>query len=349
MRFERRESTSVLLSVLAPLGALAASFIISAGIIAWSGADPISAYRHIFLGAFGTRFAMTETLTRTVPLILTGLAVTVAFRARLWNIGAEGQLYAGAVLAVVLGSGTLAWPAYLLVPFLFLTGAIAGALCLLGPTLLKTRLGVDEVVTTLLLNFVILLAVSALLDGPLKDPSAMGWPQSYPVLDELRLPLLMRASRLHVGIVLALALVVAVWFIVNKTIWGYEIRAVGANPIGARFAGLPIGGAMVRVALLSGGLAGIAGVTEVLGPKGDLTIDLSPGYGYSGIVVAMLAVLHPLGVPPAALFVAAMFVGADAMSRALAVPSYIAEVITSIALLTMLVAVMLARYRIRRS
>lgn len=349
MRFELRERPSLALTMLAPASALVASFLICAAAIAWSGASPLKAYWHIFVGAAGSKFAITETLTRATPLILTGLAVAVAFRARLWNIGAEGQLYAGAVVAATLGAGALQLPGLLLIPLIILTAMLAGALVLLGPAVLKLRLGVDEVVTTLLLNFIILLIVSALLDGPMKDPMAMGWPQSPPVLDEARLVKLVPASRLTIGILVALAMVAVVWFINVRTIWGYEMKAVGANPGGARFAGVPVNAAMMRVALLSGALAGMAGALEVLGVKGDLTLDLSPGYGYSGIVVAMLAALHPVGVIPSAILVAGIFVGADAMSRVVGVSSYIADVITAVSLLCMLVALMLVRYRIRWS
>lgn len=347
MRFELREKSSVTLSFLAPAGALVMSFIISATAIAWSGVSPLEAYWHIFIGALGSKLAITETLTRTTPLIFTGLAVAIAFRAKLWNIGAEGQLYAGAVIGVALGSGLIDLPGFLLIPLLLICGAAAGALLLLGPAILKTRLGVDEVVTTLLLNFIVILFVSALLDGPMKDPMAMGWPQSPPIIDAVQLPILVPASRLHLGLVFALVAAVGAWILNTRTIWGYEMKAVGANVTASAFAGLPINATILRVALVSGGIAGIAGVVEVIGTKGDLTLDLSPGYGYSGIVVAMLAALHPITVVPAAIFVAGIFVGADAMSRAMGVSSYIADVITAVSLLCMLVAVLFVRYRVR--
>lgn len=347
MRFELREQPSLALSLVAPAIALLLSFVISAGAIAWSGASPLLAFWHIFVGALGSKFAITETLTRATPLIFTGLAVAVAFRSRLWNIGAEGQLYAGAVVAIVLGTGTLDLPGPLLILILLAMGAAAGALVLLGPTLLKIHLGVDEVVTTLLLNFVIVLFVSLLLDGPLKDPMAMGWPQSPPIVDDARLAVLVPASRFHFGSLLAVAAALSVWLLSTRSVWGYEMKAVGANIRAARFLGMPVDATMVRVAMLSGALAGLAGVVEVIGVKGDLTLDLSPGYGYSGIIVAMLAVLHPLGIIPAAVFVAGIFVGSDAMSRTVGVSSYIAEVITAVSLLSVLLALVFVRYKVR--
>jgi simple sugar transport system permease protein len=222
----------------------------------------------------------------------------------------------------------------------------AGALLLLGPALMK-RLGVDEVVTTLLLNFIVLLAVSALLDGPMKDPSAMGWPQSVALQDTLQLDRLIERSRVHTGLVAALGLALALWALLKFTTTGFEIRAVGANARAAAFAGMPVGWVTVKVALLSGALAGLAGAVEVAGRAHYVTLDMSPGYGYSGIVIAMLAMLNPLGVVAAAVFVAGILVGADSMSRAVGVPTYIADVIVSVSLIAMLVATMLTQYRVR--
>jgi simple sugar transport system permease protein len=235
-----------------------------------------------------------------------------------------------------------------MVPLVLVAGAAAGALLLLGPTLLKTRLGVDEVVTTLLLNFIVLLFVSLLLEGPLKDPMSAGWPQAEPIVEAAELPKLVQGQRLHAGLLIALVAALVMWFVEARTVWGFEMKAVGANPQASAFFGLRVDRVMLRVACFSGGLAGIAGVGEVAGLKGYLTLDLSPGFGYSGIVVAMLAQLHPLGVVAAAIFVAGVFVGADAMSRAVAVPSYIADVIVAVSLLSMLVAMLLLRFRLRR-
>ena len=346
MRLERRPSTPAALLVAAPLGAIVFTLVVTSLLVAWAGAPVGRAYALLLEGGFGSRFALTETLTRATPLIFTGLAAAVAFRARLFNIGAEGQLYAGALAAVAVGA--LDAPAWLLFPAMLAAAALAGALLLLGPALLKSRLGVDEVVTTLLLNFIVLLFVSALLDGPMKDPGAMGWPQSVALPDALQLGKLIERSRVHTGLLAALALAAALWALLKYTTLGFEIRAAGANPRAARFAGLPVGATAVKVALLSGALAGLAGAVEVAGRTGYVTLDMSPGYGYSGIVIAMLAMLNPLGVVVAAVFVAGMLVGADSMSRAVTVPTYIADVIVATSLIAMLVATMLTQYRVRR-
>jgi simple sugar transport system permease protein len=232
---------------------------------------------------------------------------------------------------------------------MIVAGMAAGAALLLVPALAKTRLGVDEVVTTLLLNFVALLFVSLMLDGPMKDPTAMGWPQSLTLPEELEFGKLLERSRVHSGLIIAIVLAVALWIVNARTTLGYEMRAVGANAKAARFAGISVNTVMLKTALLSGALAGLAGVGEVAGRAGYLTLDMSPGYGYSGIVIAMLAGLNPLGVVLAAIFVAGVIVGADSMSRAVGVPTYLVDVIVAVSLLSMLVATMLARYKVRWS
>ena len=347
MRLEPRDHVSLLMAIAGPVCAVLAAMAICSLLILWSGSSVSDAYALLFKGALGSRFAVSETLTRTTVLMLTGLAAAVAFRAKLWNIGGEGQLYLGACAATMFGTGLLEWSPYLLVPTLFLAGALAGGLLLLVPTLLKTHLKVDEVVTTLLLNFIVLLLVNYLVFGPWKDPMAMGWPQAAPIIDQGLLPKILDRTRLHAGFLVALASAVLTWVLMRFTVWGYEIRAVGANPEAARFAGVPVNRTIIRTALISGGLAGMAGVCELIGLKGYLTLDLSPGFGYTGIVVAMLAGLHPLGVVLSAFFVAVVFNGADSMSRALSVSNYIAEVITAVSLLTVLVSMLLTRYKIK--
>ena len=350
MHFEPRHTVSRLAQLGAPVLALGFTLLVTSLLVAWAGAPVGRAYALLIEGGFGSRFAWSETLTRATPLILTGLAAAVAFRARLFNIGAEGQLYAGALAAVAVGGwhagAGAALPAWLLFPLMMAAAAMAGALLLLGPALLKSQLGVDEVVTTLLLNFVVLLFVSMMLDGPMKDPSAMGWPQSVALPDDLQLGKLLARTRVHSGLLWAALLALALWALLKFTTLGFEIRAVGANARAAAFAGMPVGRVTLKVALLSGALAGLAGAIEVAGRTGYVTLDMSPGYGYSGIVIAMLAGLNPLGVLAAAVFVAGILVGADSMSRAVNVPTYIADVIVAVSLLSMLVATWLAQYRV---
>ena len=351
MRLEKRGKTSAIALVIAPVAAVAMTLLVAALLVLWAGAPVGKTYGLLFQGGFGSVFALSETFTRATPLILTGLAATVAFKARLFNIGAEGQLYAGALVAIAVGGlhgGTgLEWSSWVVFPLMMLAAALAGALLLLGPALLKTRLGVDEVVTTLLLNFIVLLLVSAMLDGPMKDPTAMGWPQSVALNGELELSKLVEGTRVHTGLIWATTLAVMLWAVFKYTTVGFSIRAVGANARAAAFAGVPVTGTVVLVAMLSGALAGLAGAIEVAGRTSYVTLDMSPGYGYSGIVIAMLAGLHPIGVLAASVFVAGVLVGADSMSRAIGVPTYIADVIVATSLLSVLVATLLTQYRVR--
>lgn len=351
MRLEPRASLSPAALLLAPIGAIAFTLLVSSLLVLWAGAPVGPTWAAVLRGGFGSSFALSETLTRAIPLILTGLAATVAFKARLFNIGAEGQLYAGALAAVAVGGlhggEGFAAPDALLFVLMLAAAALAGALLLLGPALLKARLGVDEVVTTLLLNFIVLLGVSALLDGPMKDPSALGWPQSVALKDGLELGKLLPGTRLHTGLLAALALAVLLWAAFKHTVFGFDLRALGANAHAAHFLGVRPLRTTVLVALASGGLAGLAGALEVAGRTGYVTLDMSPGYGFSGIVIAMLAQLHPLGVVAAAVFVAGVLVGADSMSRSVGVPTYIADVIVAASLISVLVAALLAQYRLR--
>lgn len=351
MRLEKRHQTSAAALLLAPIGAVLFTLAVSSLLVLWAGAPVGQTYGLLLQGGFGSVFALSETLTRAIPLMLTGLAATVAFKARLFNIGAEGQLYVGALAAIAVGGlhgGTgFALPPALLFVLMMLAAALAGALLLLGPALMKAKLGVDEVVTTLLLNFIVLLLVSWMLDGPMKDPTAMGWPQSVALMGELELSKLIPQTRVHSGLLWGVALAVGLWVLMKYTLLGFDIRAVGANARAAAFAGVKVTRTVVLVAMLSGALAGLAGAIEVAGRTSYLTLDMSPGYGYSGIVIAMLAALHPLGVVAASVFVAGVLVGADSMSRAMGVPTYIADVIVAASLISVLVATLLTQYRPR--
>ena len=350
MRLERRPHVPLALVAAAPLAAIAVALALAAGLIAAAGVNPLTAYGAMLTSAFGSRGGVTELLTRAAPLILTGLAAAVAFRARLWNIGGEGQFFLGAL--------AVAWAGHFLLPgvlggplgmaALMALGMAAGALWLAGPAYLRVRFGVDEVVTTLLLNFVAILFVGLMIEGPLRDPLAFGWPQSVPIDPDYRLPRLVERTRLHAGLLVALVAAGLIWLLLARSVFGAEARAVGHNVSAAGFAGVRLSRTVLGVACLSGGLAGLAGAIEVMGVTRAVTTTMSPGFGYAGIVVAMLAALHPAGVVAAAVFVAAVFVGADGMSRATGVPSFIADVIVALALLTMLVALLFTTHRIRR-
>jgi ABC-type uncharacterized transport system permease subunit len=346
LRLERRHPLPRWQQALLPVLAVAAALALCAVLVVWAGADLVAAYAALFAGALGSRFAILETLVKTAPLILTGLAVALAFRARFWNIGAEGQLYAGAVAATWVALGFPGAAPGLLLPALLLASAVAGGLWALVPGLLKARFRVDDVVTTLLLNYVMLYLVSALVDGPWRDPVSQ-WPQSPDIAEAAQLPILLERSRVHLGVPVAFLCAAMVWVLLSRTPLGYAIRATGANPRAAEFGGIRTTRVVALAALLSGGLAGLAGAGELAGIQFHLMEGLSPGYGYSGIVVAMLGGLHPVGVVLAAFFFGVVNNGAQTMSRATGVPTYLVEVMQGVTLLTMLAALLLNEYRIR--
>ena len=343
-RLERREQTPVLIQLLLPVVAVLSALALCSGLVRLAGTGVLKAYSLLFLSTFQSGYDLEDTLIKAAPLVLTGLAVAVAFRAKFWNIGAEGQLMAGAVAAGFLGERT-SLPAFSLVPLMLLGAAAAGALWAFLPALLKVRLKVDDVVTTLLLNSIMLYGVMALLEGPWKDPRG-GYPNSPSIRPAAEFPILVGAE-LHLGVFLALFAAVLVWWAMARTTLGFAIRAVGHNPVASAYAGIPVGRTLLVAAIISGALAGLAGAGEVGGVRYQVTSDLSSGYGYAGIVIATLAELNPLAVVPAALFFAVIFNGAGSMARSTGVPIYLADVIQGVALLTMVAGRLFTVYRLR--
>lgn len=346
-RLEEREQRSLRRQFLTPFIAVFIALLISSFFILLAGVNPLNSYKELFIGSFGSKNAVAETLSRATPIILTGLAASIAFRARFWNIGAEGQLYAGALAVTFFGTGIIELPAIIMIPFLFMVGAIAGGLLLLPLVILKIYYKVDEVVTTLLTNFIVILLVSYLLEGPWKDPMSLGWPQGASVIDQGILPQILSKTRLHLGFIFSIIFAILIWIVLSKHLIGYKIKAVGFNSSAASHSGIPVLKTIFIVALLSGGMAGMAGVTETAGLKGYLTLDLSPGFGYAGIAVAMLAGLHPIGVIASGIFLASIYVGADAMSRSMNVPTYLADVIVAITILCVLMSLVINQYKLR--
>lgn len=307
------------------------TFLLTAGPILLAGANPIEAYAQFLIVPLTSRFSALEVLVASTPILLTGTAVALAFRGGYWNIGAEGQLLVGAIAAAAVGQ-IAGMPQVLQVPLIILGGALGGAVWALGPALLRVRFGIDEVVTTLLLNPVALLLVNALLHGPWRDPVS-GFPESPRIVDAAEFPQLLERSRLHLGFVVAIVVVVTVGYVISRTPAGLRLRAVGLSPEGARFAGIDVSRTLLITALVSGAIAGIAGAGEVAGMQYRLTSGISPGYGYTGIVVATLGTLTMPGVTLAALFLGDLTVGASSAGRALGIPSQLGGVVQGTLLL----------------
>lgn len=328
--------------------AIGITFAITAGPILLAGANPIAAYGEFVVVPLTSQFTLLEILVSATPILFTGAAVAIAFRAGYWNIGAEGQLLLGAVAAAGIGTLVAGLPAVLTLPAMVAAGALAGAGWALVPALLRVRFGIDEVVTTLLLNPVALLFVNGLLHGPWRDPVS-GFPESPRIAVSAEFPALIDRSRLHLGFLVAIVVVVAAGFVLARTPAGLRLRAVGLSPHGARFAGINVRRTLLAAALVSGAVAGLAGVSEVAGIQHRLTGGLSPGYGYTGIVVATLGTLTMPGVALAALFLGDLSVGASSAARSLGIPSQLGAVVQGVLLLTTVALLALRRNRMTRS
>jgi ABC-type uncharacterized transport system permease subunit len=319
-------------------GALLAGLGVLALGLELTGYHPASALGALWSGAFGSWYAITSaTLVRSVPLIVIGLGLALSFRAGAFNIGAEGQFYAGAIAATWLGlhAGSLPWP---LAVAVVLAGAVlAGALWVAVPVLLRLRYGVLEVISTLLLNFVAEAMTSLMVQGPLQESQGI-YPQSDAISESARLPLL-PGTRLHAGILLALAGAVVLRHLFARTLWGFQLRAVGLGPRAAEISGRIDSRWIAAAALaLSGAIAGLAGGVEVAGVSYALFQNLSPGYGFTAIAVALLGRLHPLGVVLAALLFGALEAGAGAMQREAGVPAVAVYVVEAVVILVVLLA-----------
>jgi ABC-type uncharacterized transport system permease subunit len=346
VRIIKREPLPGWARIVIPIAAVVATLILSAIPILIAGGELFKSYFYLFYGALGTRFNLLETFVKASPLLLTGLAVAFAFRAKFWNIGAEGQLLAGALAATALGISLKSVPSFTVLPTVIVAGFLAGGLWAFIPAILKTKLKVDDVVSSLLLNYVMIDIMGALLFGPLQQPGS-SWPRSSEIIPAAKYPILLARSRFHLGVLIALMAVLVIWFVNTKTTFGYQNKAVGVNLRAARFGGIHTNAVILWTALISGGLAGLAGVGELCALQYRLIMDISPGYGYSGIVIAMLGNLHPVGVLFASLFFSIIIVGAQTMSRMTGVPVYIAEVIQGMALMIMLIFLLFTEYRVK--
>jgi general nucleoside transport system permease protein len=302
------------------------------------GYDAAAALEALWAGAFGSWYVFTSaTLVRAVPLTLIGLGIAVAFRAGAFNIGAEGQFYAGAIAATWVGLHVAGRPAPLAIGALLLAAVLAGAAWVAVPVWLKLRFGVLEVISTLLLNFVAESLVSLMVLGPLQERSHI-YPQSDPIALSARLPLL-GGTRLHAGYLLALLLSLILWFLFSRTLWGFQLRAVGMGPRAAEVSGGVDSQRMGAAALfISGALAGLAGGVEVSGVSYALFQNLSTGYGFTGIAVALLGGLHPAGVLVAGILFGALETGAGAMQRDAGVPAVAVYLVEAVIIIVALLA-----------
>ncbi len=351
LSLEPRVSVPRWLSPAATFAAVVAALVAGGVVIAIAGGDPIRSYGHIFVAAFGSVGVLSDTLVKATPLILTGLACAIAFRMRLWNIGAEGQFLMGAwgasavVLLPLVPDGA---PGFVVIPAMLIAGALAGAAWAFVPGILRARLGVNEIITSLMLNYVALFWVQYWVFGPWSEG---GFQQTRPFPQAAWLPRLtdfaegnpaLSGLTVHLGLVFGLIAACLLWMVLERGRWGYEIRLVGDSPQAARYAGIDIGRTIIAVFVVSGLLAGIAGMSEVSGVVHRLQDRISPGYGYTAIIIAYLARFRPFRVVVASILFGALILAGREIQ-----PSGVPAMIQGFVLFALIVAEVLVRYRIR--
>ncbi len=332
-----------------PLIAIALALIVGAGLILAYGASPLQAYAAMLSGSVGSVAAIANTGVRTAPLLLGGLGVALGFQAGLLNVGVEGQIYTGAAAATAVALTHLPVPSWMHVSLAVIAGFLGGAAWGILPAYLKAFRGVSEIVITLMLNYVAIQLASLLVHepSPLAKQNAF-YPQSPTILPSARLPVLIKGTSLHAGLLIGLALAVAIFLALRYTPFGYRTRMTGQNPEAARYAGVKVRWQIVLVLILSAGLGGLAGTGEVLGLKLALYDYFSNGLGYDGIAVALMANSHPLGVVLAALFFGALRAGAGKMQVAVGIETPIAQVIQALAVLFVIAIGFGERRRMRK-
>jgi len=325
-----------------PVWAVLAALLLGMVLVALAGANPVSAYRELMRGAFADLFGFATTLVKTTPLLFAGLGVAVALRAGLFNIGAEGQIYLGGLAAALVGLYVHGLPAILHIPLAMLAAFAGGGVWAFLPALLKVSRGVNEVITTLLMNYVGIYLVSFIVGGPLIEPGAP-YPYTRPLDPATNLPLLIPATDAHVGILIALGLALLLHVLFARTTLGFQLRAVGANPSAAAYAGVHVNRTLILAMVMGGGLAGLGGASEVMGLKHRLFEGFSPGYGYDAVVVAFLSNGQPLGAVAMAFFFGALRSGANIMQRSVGIPVAIVFAIQGLAVLFLAASLVVQR------
>lgn len=301
------------------IGAVLLALLVFGIMLLLFGKDPLRAYIDIFSSTLGSSYGLSEVLVKLIPLVFCALAVLLPARVGLVNVGGEGQLYLGAWLATWGALTFGAWPRPLALPLVILLGFVGGGLWAAIPALLRIKVGLNETISTLLLNYVAVLFVNLFIFGPWKDPASANFPQTKPFADAVLLPQYF-GTRVHLGLVLALVAVIVLYFVLKQTRWGFEMRAIGGNAEAARRKGLPIARYILINMVIAGGLAGLAGMGEVMAIQGRLRPGISPGYGYMGFLISWLAMQNPLGVVIMAFVMAVIALGGDTLQITQAMP-----------------------------
>ncbi len=333
----RREGSGLGREIVAPILALSASLLLGAVIIALQGINPLAAYGALLSGALGSVNRLTETLIIANPLALTALSFAVAFRAGLFNIGAEGQLQAGAIAATVVGLYPLFGSSLVKIPLAVVAAFAAGAVWGGIAGVLKTRLRVHEIVSTIMLNFIAINAVKYLAEDLLQEPTGE-FPQTEDIAEAVQFPSLFPPTRLHLGVLFTLICVAGAYVLIRRSTLGYALRMVGGNPEAARYGGIRVERTVLWAMFLSGGVAGLAGLGEIAGLHHNLQHGFSPQYGYTGIAVALLARAHPVAILLSAFLFGIFEQGAGAMERIHHVPAPLVTILMGMIILFILAA-----------
>ena len=323
------------LPLLYPLLAILAAFLIGGILIAIAGKSPVTAYRAMIYSAFGNRNNLGETLVKTVPLLLAGLGTALSFRAKIFNIGAEGQIFMGALGAAIVGLFLGDLPSVIGIPLALFAGFIAGGLWAGIAGFLKVRFSANEIIITLMMNYIALEITSYLVSGPWRDPTGTEAFTAH-FSEGTILPIVLPGSRLHAGILVAVLAVIIVAWVLRNTVYGYQITVVGANDEVARYSGMKTGLLVLLTMFISGGLAGLAGVSEVAGIHHRVLGSFSPGYGYIAIAIAMLGKSNPISVAVASFLFAALVIGVNGMQDLVGVPVSLVFIIEGLVLLFVL-------------
>lgn len=335
-------------NILVPIGAITVALMVSALILLASGYNPVISFAAMWQGAFGDLRTFTEVLIKATPLILIASGLAVAFRCSIWNIGAEGQFYMGAVFSTVVGIYLGFLPRVVLIPLILLAGMVGGALWGLLAGWLKVRFNTSEIVTTIMLNYVAIIGTSWLVTGPMIEEVGK-YPQTAKISPAAILPRILLPTRLHLGILIALVVAIVLYILLFKTTTGYGIRAVGLNANAARYAGINVSRNILLVMAISGGAAGLAGGVELSAIALRLYQQISPGFGYDGIAVSLLASNNPLGIILSGILFGALRSGSEMMQITAKIPSVLVFAIQGLIILAVVAfSTLQARYQSRK-
>lgn len=347
IRLEQRPEPSVGMVYVSPVIAVVLTILTSMVMFALLGVDPVKAIVTFFIEPISSLDGVAELCVKATPLILIGVGLSLGFQANVWNIGAEGQLVIGALAGGGLGLAFFDQSSVFLVPAMLVCGVLGGMAWAAIPAWLKTRFNTNEILTSLMLTYVGLLVLSYLVHGPWKDPEGQNFPESRLFHDSALLPILIDETRLNVGFLLALLVVVAGWVLISRHIIGFQIKVIGMAPMAASFAGFKEKRLIWLTLLISGGCAGLAGVIELSGAIGQIVPTISPGYGFTAIIVAFLGRLHPVGVMFAGLLMALTYLGGDSAQITMNLPNAVTGVFQGMLLFYLLASDVLIKYRLR--